>query len=113
MAQLNEFVRTFSANVNQIQNTGYDLYQEKGCDLFVAAPLADGTEYEMAELLYNKTEGSCRRGCGLYLLFEDAERTEAVLLQHDRIKCTGIGGCVERWKEAGVFYGSQCRCSFL
>lgn len=57
MAQLNEFVRTFSANVNQIQNTGYDLYQEKGCDLFVAAPLADGTEYEMAELLYNKTEG--------------------------------------------------------
>ena len=41
MAQLNEFVRTFSANVNQIQNTGYDLYQEKGCDLFVAAPLAE------------------------------------------------------------------------
>ncbi|WP_455056864.1 flagellar hook-associated protein FlgK [Jutongia sp.] len=57
MAQLNEFVRTFSANVNQIQNTGYDLYQEQGCDIFVAAPLSDGAEYEMAELLYNKTEG--------------------------------------------------------
>lgn len=57
MAQLNEFVRTFSANFNQIQNSGYDLYQEKGCDVFVAAPLANGGQFDMTELLYNKTDG--------------------------------------------------------
>lgn len=57
MAQLNEFVRTFSANFNQVQNSGYDLYQEKGCDVFVAAPLANGGQFEMTELLYNKTDG--------------------------------------------------------
>lgn len=57
MSQLNEFVRTFSANVNQVQNTGYDLYQQKGCDLFVATTLASGEQFDMAELLYNKKEG--------------------------------------------------------
>ena len=57
MSQLNEFVRTFSANFNQVQNAGYDLYQEKGCDLFVAAPLANGGQFDMTEFLYNKTDG--------------------------------------------------------
>lgn len=57
MNQLNEFVRTFSANFNQVQNGGYDLYDNKGSDLFVASTLASGQEYEMTELLYNKTDG--------------------------------------------------------
>jgi flagellar hook-associated protein 1 FlgK len=57
MAQLNEFVRTFSANFNQVQNGGYDLYDNSGCDVFVASTLATGQEFEMDELLYNKTDG--------------------------------------------------------
>jgi flagellar hook-associated protein 1 FlgK len=57
MSQLNEFVRTFSANFNQIQNTGYDLYGDKGCDVFVASTLATGTEFTMDELIYDKTNG--------------------------------------------------------
>ena len=35
MSQLNEFIRTFSANVNQLQNAGYDMDNNKGVDLFV------------------------------------------------------------------------------
>lgn len=56
MAQLNEFVRTFSANFNQMQNTGYDLYDNLGSDLFVAKGTASGKEYDMAEFLYNKND---------------------------------------------------------
>lgn len=56
MAQLNEFVRTFSASFNQIQNTGYDLYDNLGSDLFVAKGIASGKEYDMAEFLYNKND---------------------------------------------------------
>ena len=43
--------------MNQVQNAGNDLYQEKGCDLFVAAPLANGGQFDMTEFLYNKTDG--------------------------------------------------------
>jgi flagellar hook-associated protein 1 FlgK len=57
MSQLTEFVRTFSANFNQVQNSGYDLYDNQGCDLFVASTLASGQEFDMTELLYNKTDG--------------------------------------------------------
>jgi flagellar hook-associated protein 1 FlgK len=57
MAQLNEFVRTFSANFNQVQNSGYDLYDNQGCDVFVASTLASGQEFDMTELLYDKTNG--------------------------------------------------------
>jgi flagellar hook-associated protein 1 FlgK len=57
MSQLTEFVRTFSANFNQVQNSGYDLYGNEGCDVFVASTLATGSEFTMDELLYNKTEG--------------------------------------------------------
>jgi flagellar hook-associated protein 1 FlgK len=57
MSQLNEFVRTFSANFNQIQNTGYDLYGNTGCDVFVASTLSTGSEFTMDELIYDKTYG--------------------------------------------------------
>ncbi|MBO5483698.1 MAG: flagellar hook-associated protein FlgK [Lachnospiraceae bacterium] len=56
MAQLNEFVRVFSANFNQIQNGGYDLYNNPGSDVFVAVDVATGEEFDMTEFLYNKKE---------------------------------------------------------
>lgn len=56
MAQLNEFARTFSANFNQMQNTGYDLYDNLGSDLFVAKGIASGKEYDMAEFVFNKKD---------------------------------------------------------
>lgn len=57
MSQLSEFVRTFFANFNQLQNSGYDLYDNLGCDMFVASTLASGEEFEMTECLYNNSEG--------------------------------------------------------
>lgn len=57
MAQLTEFVRTFSASFNQVQNGGYDLHGDPGCDLFVAKDIAGQEEFDMTEFLYNKKEG--------------------------------------------------------
>lgn len=57
MAQLNEFVRTFSANFNQIQNGGYDLYGNKGIDMFVASSRTGSEEFTMTEFLYNNEDG--------------------------------------------------------
>lgn len=57
MAQLSEFVRTFSANFNQVQNQGYDLYNELGSDLFVVSATATGEEFDMTEFLYNNQDG--------------------------------------------------------
>jgi flagellar hook-associated protein 1 FlgK len=57
MSQLNEFVRTFSANFNQVQNSGYDLYDQQGCDVFKASTLASGQEFDMDELLYDNEDG--------------------------------------------------------
>ncbi len=64
MAQLNEFVRTTSANFNEIQNTGYDLYGNLGEDLFVSFNKATGEEFQMEEMLYKEKEGYYyRNGC--------------------------------------------------
>lgn len=57
MAQLNEFVRVLSANFNEVQNAGYDLYGNKGVDLFVAEGVASGEQFNMTEFLYNKEDG--------------------------------------------------------
>ncbi len=56
MSQLNEFVRTFSAHFNMVQNGGYDLYDEKGCDVFDFSPNAGDGIHNMTELLYDSTE---------------------------------------------------------
>lgn len=57
MRMLNEFVRTFSANFNQVQNKGYDLNGDLGKDLFVATGISDGREYDMTEFLKNTHDG--------------------------------------------------------
>ncbi len=57
MAQLNEYVRVLSANFNEVQNNGYDLYGNKGEDLFVAEAVATGEQFDMTEFLYNKEDG--------------------------------------------------------
>ncbi len=57
MAQLNEYIRVLSANFNEVQNSGYDLYGNKGEDLFVAEAVATGEQFVMTEFLYNKEDG--------------------------------------------------------
>lgn len=56
MSQLDEFIRTFSANFNTLQNQGYDLYGNLGKDLFLATSITSGVEHNMTEFLYNKTD---------------------------------------------------------
>lgn len=57
MRELNEFIRTFSANFNMVQNQGYDGYGNLGRDLFVATGITSGEEYDMAEFLFNTEDG--------------------------------------------------------
>ena len=49
MAQLNEFVRTFSQEFNAVQNEGLDLNDEKGIDFFSANIPATGKNYGSME----------------------------------------------------------------
>ena len=49
MAQMNEFVRTFSEEFNRIQNAGYDMYDNPGVDVFNAKVPATGDNYIMEE----------------------------------------------------------------
>lgn len=57
MRQLNEFLRTFSANFNAVQNKGYDNYGNLGRDMFVATGITSGEEYDMTEFLRNTVDG--------------------------------------------------------
>lgn len=57
MAQLNEFVRTFSATFNQQQNRGYDMYGNKGVDLFVANDATSSNQLDMTEFLKSSKDG--------------------------------------------------------
>ncbi|MCH5267635.1 MAG: flagellar hook-associated protein FlgK [Lachnospiraceae bacterium] len=67
MAQLNEFIRVFSANFNQLQNQGYDLYGNLGKDLFVCSDITSGEQYQMTEFLYNSAdEFYYRNGCKVF-----------------------------------------------
>lgn len=54
MAQLNEFVRTFSQEFNRIQNEGYDLNDELGIDFFNATVSATGDNYVFQEAVNGK-----------------------------------------------------------
>lgn len=56
MRELNEFIRTFSANFNMVQNQGYDGYGNLGRDLFVATGITSGEEYDMTEFLFNSED---------------------------------------------------------
>lgn len=57
MSQLNEFIRTFSANVNQLQNIGYDMDNNHGVDLFVGTDNSTGKQMDMIELIRNTNDG--------------------------------------------------------
>lgn len=57
LAQLNEFVRTFSASFNQQQNRGYDMYGNKGVDLFVAKDATSSQQLDMTEFLKSSKDG--------------------------------------------------------
>ena len=57
MSQLNEFLRTFSANFNQLQNKGYDLKGNLGQDLFVAKDVTTSEKLDMNEFLRNTADG--------------------------------------------------------
>lgn len=57
MSQLNEFLRTFSANFNQVQNKGYDLHGNLGRDLFVAKDITTNEQLDMNEFLRNTADG--------------------------------------------------------
>jgi len=48
MSQLNEFVRTFSNEFNEIQTSGYDLYGELGKQMFIGKDIAVGAEMNFA-----------------------------------------------------------------
>lgn len=54
MAQLNEFVRTFSQEFNQVHNQGYDLNDELGIDFFNATVEATGENYVFEESVDGK-----------------------------------------------------------
>lgn len=56
-AQLNQFLRTFSANFNEVQNKGYDLNGDIGTDFFVGKDITSGAELEMNEFLKNVDDG--------------------------------------------------------
>ena len=57
MSQLNELVRTFSATLNQQQNRGYDLYDNRGVDMFMAADVTTNEQLDMTEFLKNTSDG--------------------------------------------------------
>lgn len=57
MSQLNEFIRTFSANVNQLQNIGYDMDNNNGVDLFVGLDSKTDEQMNMIELIRNTKDG--------------------------------------------------------
>lgn len=57
MSQLNEFIRTFSANVNQLQNAGYDMDNNNGVDLFVGLDSQTDKQMNMIELIRNTKDG--------------------------------------------------------
>lgn len=57
MSQLNEFIRTFSANVNQLQNAGYDMDNNKGVDLFVGLDSQTDKQMNMIELIRSTKDG--------------------------------------------------------
>ena len=57
MSQLNEFIRTFSANVNQLQNAGYDMESNKGVDVFVGLDSQTDKQMNMIELIRNTKDG--------------------------------------------------------
>lgn len=57
MSQLNEFIRTFSANVNQLQNIGYDMDNNHGVDLFVGTDSSTGKQMDMIELIRSTKDG--------------------------------------------------------
>lgn len=57
MAQLNEFTRTLSATFNQQQNRGYDMYGNKGVDLFMAMEQTSSKQMDMTEFLRNSVDG--------------------------------------------------------
>lgn len=54
MAQLNEFVRTFSQEFNRIHNQGYDLNDDLGMDFFNATVAATGDNYIFQESVDGK-----------------------------------------------------------
>ncbi len=55
--QINEFVRTFAASFNEVQNAGYDTKGNLGKDLFVAKDKTTSDELEMNEFLYHEEDG--------------------------------------------------------
>lgn len=57
LAQLNEFTRTLSATFNQQQNRGYDMYGNKGVDLFMAMEQTSLKQMDMTEFLRNSVDG--------------------------------------------------------
>lgn len=57
LAQLNEFTRTLSATFNQQQNRGYDMYGNKGVDLFMAMEQTSSNQMDMTEFLRNSVDG--------------------------------------------------------
>lgn len=57
MMQLNEFIRTFSANFNELQNKGYDYNGNLGQDLFMASNVTSGATYDMTEFLKSSSDG--------------------------------------------------------
>lgn len=57
LAQLNEFTRTLSATFNQQQNRGYDMYGNKGVDLFMATDQTSSKQLDMTEFLKSSKDG--------------------------------------------------------
>ncbi len=57
LAQINEFTRTLSATFNQQQNRGYDMYGNKGVDLFVAKDVTSSKQMGMTEFLKSSKDG--------------------------------------------------------
>ena len=57
LAQLNEFTRTLSATFNQQQNRGYDMYGNRGVDLFMAMEQTSSKQMDMTEFLKNSVDG--------------------------------------------------------
>lgn len=68
MAQMNEFVRTFTREFNRIHTSGEDLYGEKGLDFFNAVDTVSGEEYVFGQSEDDLANGIVfRSGTGSYV----------------------------------------------
>lgn len=100
MSQLNELIRTFSANFNQLQNKGYDMNGNLGKDLFMAKDITTGSQLDMNEFLRSSTDGYYYlNGCKVFTEDTASEYTD----NYQSVEVEGEEGYYNLFDEQGNF----------